>query len=311
MFNRILLCVIITIGACTSAICINKSTKTLENTQQKEQIKPKSPEINEYFFGYQSYKEISETFKNWEQEASDLVEIGTYGKTTKGEDHYYLKISNEYSPGNEIVLITACIHGNEPWSTSVIMSYAGKLLSSYGKDETLTKLIDSRVIYFIPVVSPDSYPFSRSVDGVDPNRNFPTLKEPEKISVIPIKNLQDFFLKIKPDSVLSGHTYGRVFLIPWGDSTKNNPNISDYERIASSMSKLSGYKYQRACEMYNKPIYGTETDWYHRHKAFAMVMEFGSHQRKPSLEETKSEFNKTFEAFIYFIQESVNVNIQN
>ena len=66
MFNRILLCVIITIGACTSAICINKSTKTLENTQQKEQIKPKSPEINEYFFGYQSYKEISETFKNWE-----------------------------------------------------------------------------------------------------------------------------------------------------------------------------------------------------------------------------------------------------
>ena len=76
------------------------------------------------------------------------------------------------------MLVTAGIHGNEPLSTSVTMSYMCYLLSQYGKDIELTKLIDETTIYYVPVVSPDSYPYSRHVDSVDPNRNFPTLKHP-------------------------------------------------------------------------------------------------------------------------------------
>lgn len=277
---------------------------------RKELKTPSTPDIQEYLFGHKSYEEIISTFKEWDAKAPELVEIGTYGKSTQNKDLYYLKISNEYKPSDKTVLITACIHGNEPWSTSTVMAYAGKLLSSYNKDPELTKLINERTIYIVPVVSPDSYPSSRSVDGVDPNRNFPTLKNPTKESVAPVKCLQDLFLKIKPNSVLAGHTYGRIFLIPWGDSNENNPNLQDYKRIASKMCELSGYRYQRACEMYSRPIFGTEIDWYHRNGAFAMVMEFGSHQRKPTLEETKKEFNKTFESVVCFIKESTEIDIK-
>lgn len=286
-----------------------QDAKPKPKQQIKEPKEPKTPDIKDYVSGHLSYEEIIKTFKSWEDLAPDLVEVGTYGKHGKSE-HYYIKISNEFNPASKKVLITACIHGNEPWSTSTVMAYAGKLLSSYGKEKQITDIINSRSIYIVPVVSPESYPNSRSVMGVDPNRNFPTLKDPDRISVTPVKNLQDFFLKIKPDSVLAGHTYGRIFLIPWGDSTKDNPNLSDYERIASKMCDLSGYRYQRACEMYNRPIYGTEIDWYHRNGAFAMVMEFGSHQRKPSLKETQQEFNKTIQSILYFIEESPKVEIQ-
>lgn len=272
---------------------------------------PQTPDIQEYLFGHKSYEEIISIFKEWEIKAPNLVEVGTYGQSTQDKKLYYLKISNEFHPSNKVVLITACIHGNEPLSTSTVLAYAGKILSSYNKDLELTKLVNDRTIYIIPVVSPDSYPNDRSVDRVDPNRNFPTLKNPSKESVSPIKCLQDFFLKIKPDSVLSGHTYGRLFLIPWGDSNKDNPNYQDYKRIASKMCDLSGYKYQRACEMYGHPIFGTEMDWYHRNGAFAMVMEFGSHQRKPTLEETKKEFEKTFESVVFFIKKSPEINIEN
>lgn len=281
-----------------------------ENNQKLEIKEPAKPEIGDYLFGYQSYDEIISTMKKWESSAPDLIDVKTYGKSSKEKDLFYIKISNEYKPAKKIVLITACIHGNEPWSTSTVFSYAGKLISSYKSDPALTKLVNERTIYIVPVVSPDSYPNSRSVDGVDPNRNFPTLKEPNKISVTPVKQLQELFLKIKPDSVLSGHTYGRVFLIPWGDSTKDNPNLEDYKKIVSKMCDLSKYKYQRACEMYNRPIYGTEIDWYHRNGAFAMVMEFGTHQRKPTLEETSKELERTFDSFVYFIEESVNVEIK-
>lgn len=282
----------------------NKSGPLLETKE------PNSPDINEYVFGHKSYDEIISIFKEWEAKAPDLVEVGTYGKSSKNKPIYFLKISNEYKPSNKTVLVTACIHGNEPWSTSTVLAYAGKIIASYKKDPELTKLVNERTIYVVPVVSPDSYPNSRSVDGVDPNRNFPTLKNPSKESVTPIKSLQDFFLKIKPNSVLSGHTYGRVFLIPWGDTNKDNPNISDYRKIASEMCDLSGYRYKRACEMYGRPIFGTEIDWYHRNGAFAMVMEFGSHQRKPTLEETNREFNKTFKSVIHFIKESADVDIK-
>lgn len=270
---------------------------------------PATPEIGPFIQGHQSYGELVETMDKWEELAPDLVEVGTYGKTSEGKDQFYMKISNETCPGEKTVLITACIHGNEPLSTSTVMAYAGKLLSDYGKDKAITEVVNTRTIYFIPVISPDSYPSSRHVNNVDPNRDFPTLKKPDKESVTPVKNLQDFFLKVKPDSVLSGHTFGRKYLIPWGDSTVENPNLKEYKEIATEMCRLSGYKFQRVCEMYGRPIYGTETDWYHRNGAFAMVIEFGTHQRKPTLEETTTEFERTFGSFLHFVSESANVRL--
>jgi len=313
MLRRLLLLLIIIIVSIFSVIKFNKNLEKQKNNiniKLKAKEEPKTPEIGDYVFGYQSYEDIYSIFKKWESEAEDLVEVGSYGKTNNQKDQYYLKISNEYNPSKKNVFITACIHGNEPLSTSVVIAYAGMILSGYGKEESITSLLNKTNVYIIPVVSPDSYPNSRSVNGIDPNRNFPTLKDPKRNSVPPIKNLQDFFLKIKPNSVLAGHTYGRIYLIPWGDSNSDNPNLSDYEKIAREMCNLSGYRYQRACEMYNKPIFGTEIDWYHRNGAFAMVMEFGSHQRKPTVQETKKEFEKTYKAILFFIQESIGVDIK-
>lgn len=284
--------------------------KIPKNNNDKENQKqhPSTPQIKEYLFGYQDKKEIFETFKKWENLAPDLVDVDHYGVSEK---YFYVKICNEYKPGKYKILVTACIHGNEPLSTSTVVSYAGNLLSSYGKNEDVTKIINDSTIYFVPIVSPDTYPQSRNVKGIDPNRDFPTIDQPNKISTEPVECLKNLFLEIKPNSVLSGHTYGRIFLIPWGDNKKNNKNIDDYKKIASKMCDLSGYAYKRACEMYGRPIFGTEIDWYHRNGAFAMVMEFGNHQRKPNLDETKKEFDKTISAFLYFLKESPKIQIAN
>jgi len=311
----ILSCVLITFF-CIEVINSKKDTKqnNIKNIVEKEkEIKtPKGLENEEYLFSHKTYDEIIEILKVWESKSPNLIDIGTYGKTSKGLDTYYLKVTNEFdNKDKDVVLLTACIHGNEPWSTSTMLGYMGHLLSKYGEDEKITKILDEKIIYFIPVVSPDSYGKSRRVDGVDPNRDFPTKDNPDKKSVPPVNNLRNFFLEIKPNSVLSGHTYGRVYLVPWGDSTKNNPNIDDYKKIASEMGELSNYRHQRACELYNRPIYGVEADWYHRNGAFAMVMEFGTHQRHPSLNDTKQEFQRTLDAVLYFIEESVKVEIKN
>lgn len=248
--------------------------------------------------------------QQWHQEAPKLTEVGTYGKSSAGRDIHYIRVTNQSKPNRKVVLITACIHGNEPWSSSVVMNYIGTMLDKYGDDPQITDLLDTRDIYFVPIVSPDSYPHSRRVDGVDPNRDFPTAGDPNKVSVPPVRALQEFFLKIKPNAVVSGHTYGRIFLHPWGDQTQRSPNDEDFKRVVGETGRLCQYRVIRACEMYGSPIYGSEVDWYYRNGAFPVVMEFGSHQQIPSRQDIDSEFNRTFKGILYFMKDAPEIQIQ-
>jgi hypothetical protein len=277
---------------------------------EPEIVAPKIPQINNPLPHYLNYQQIVSQLQQWNAEASDLTEVNTYGKSNKGNDLYYIQITNKLkSQPKAVVLIHASIHGNEPLSTSCIMGYTGNLLAEYGKNQEITQLIDSRQIYFVPVVSPDSYPNSRFVDNVDPNRDYPTETQPNHQSTTSVKAIQDFFLKIKPKAVISGHTYGRMYLYPYGYKYERCPNEKDYQRILQQMCQLSHYSMKRACELYSQPISGGELDWYYKHGAFTIVCEFGTHQRIPSPQEIKSEYDMTWKGFLYFLKEAPMVEI--
>lgn len=261
---------------------------------------------------YLNYNGIIRQLKKWDEEASELTEVGEYGKTTRGIGRYYIRVTNEkkaHRHRKQKVLITACIHGNEPLSTSVVMGCIGTILAKFSSSPEIADLLDEREIYFVPVVSPNSYPKSRHVHGVDPNRNFPTHQNPNKKSVPPVEDIKNFMSKHKFDAVISGHTWGRVYLYPWGDRRETTINQKDYNRILGEMCRLSGYRKMPIHRLYGTPIYGTEADWYYRQGAFAIVMEFGEHQRIPTREEILIEFNKTFEAIIHFVKEAPLVEV--
>jgi len=304
-----------------------------ENKKQEIPLPPIKNDISNHNPEHLSYDEIVKCFKKWKEECPELLDYGFYGKSSKEKDLVYAKVTNLRAKQNKPkILVTACIHGNEPLSTATMIWYFGSLLKDYHTNEQVKELLNNREFYFIPVVSPDSYPNSRRVDGVDPNRNFPSSSNPEQISVKPIAELQKFFLEIKPNAVMSGHTYGRVFLIPPGESTKDCPDHDEFVRIIGQMAKMSEYRYIRACDLYMGtgksnvkpirtygiptktynymvPIHGTETDWYYANGAFAIVVEFGTHQRIPSKKDIEFEFNKTYNAFLHFSQEAPIVKI--
>jgi hypothetical protein len=254
-----------------------------------------------------SYEGCVSQIKEWNSQAPDFTTIGTYGKSSRGKDLYYIKVTNKYSQSpKSVILIHGCIHGNEPWATAEVMAWLGNMLGTYGDDKQVTDLIDNNEIYFVPVLSPDSYPNSREVDGVDPNRNFPCPSKPGQ-SVPPVAAIQDLFNKIKPKAVISVHTFGRIFICPWGDQNALCPNNADYERILGRMCQMSGYGKKRACEVYGQPIYGGEMDWYYRQGALSIVIEVGTHQIKPNMEQITSEFDKTYRAVLYYLEEAPKV----
>jgi len=271
---------------------------------------PNPPNITIVVPSYLDYDPLVSQLKKWNEEAADLTEVGVYGKSSRGQDLYYIRIFNKFDTQDRPrVLITGGIHGNEPWSTGCVMAYIGTLLAEYGKDEKITKLINERDLYFIPVVSPDSYPHSRIVDGVDPNRNFPTERDPNRRSVPPIAALREFFLRIKPDAAASGHTHGRMYLHPPGDKGTSTPHHAEFQRIVGKMGELSKYQVIKASQIYNQNIFGTEVDWYYRNGAFAIIIEFGTHQNKPSIAQIQSEFERTWGAILVFMLEAPLVQI--
>lgn len=292
-------------------------SKTISESQTPkvvvEPIAPKAriPSISNKIPAFLEYNAIISQLETWNKEAPDLTTVSSYGKTKQGKDIFYIRIFNKIENKKcPKVLITGCIHGNEPWSTAEVMAYAGMLLGEYGKNKETTELVNSRDIYIVPVVSPDSYPFSRYVDKVDPNRDFPGPNRPNHTSTPSVKAIQNLFEQIKPNAVLAGHTYGRIYLTPYGDKRNLCPNQEDFTRIVGKMAEMSNYEIDRACNLYGKPIFGTEVDWYYRHGAFAIVMEVGTHQQKPTQDQINGEFNRTWESVKYFLKEAPLVEIK-
>jgi hypothetical protein len=290
-----------------------------QTQQQPPQEKPKpQPHISVKTPPFLTYPKVIEQMHQWQSEAPDFVEIGTYGKTSKGTDLCYLRLHRKDLLDQPKVLIMSSIHGNEPLASSVNMAYIGNLLDEYGKSEEITKLIDSRDLYFIPVVSPNSAPqnddgagMQRYIEGVDPNRNFPTKNKPNLQSVPTVAAIEDFFNKEHFSAAISGHTWGRLFLKPWGDSNQTCPNDADYQEILGKMAQLSNYAIKPASAIYGKPIIGTEVDWFYRHGAFSIVIEYGTHQHVPSMDDIDVEFKRTYPAVLWFIETAPEVKIKH
>lgn len=260
--------------------------------------------------GFLEYQKTKEQAKEWQKEAPHLVTIDTYGKSTQNKDLFYIKIANKnQEKNNPNIFITAAIHGNESWSSTCAMAYAGTLINEYGKNDRITKIVDSKNIYVIPIVSPDSYPKFRTVDRVDPNRNFFSNRDKSFSSILPVQNLKNFYHKIKPKSVISMHTYGRIFLFPYGETYRDCENNKDYVSLVGKMAETASYKLDKACNLYTRPINGTDVDYYHKNGSFSIVMEVGTHQVPPTMDQTVSEFRRTWESVLLFLEESTNFDI--
>jgi len=314
MKKIILFCISLSLLIVSLTMLEQKKTYFIEQPKKNIEIEEQPlrlPKITNECPSYLDYEEIIVQLKSWESQAVDFVKVLSYGKSSEGTDLYCAVVTNTKSKENkEKVLITACIHGNEPWSTGTVVAFMGYLLKNYETDKEIQKTLNTKEIYIVPVVSPDSYPSNRYVDGIDPNRNFPKDQNSKKQSIKPLRDLQKLFLDIKPKVAISGHTFGRSFLYPYADTNEVCENDEEYKAILKKMQELSGYSFLKTSKNYGYPIYGTEIDWYYRNGCFSLVVEFGTHQIKPTLEQIKNELNKTKSSLLYFINEGSKVVVK-
>jgi murein tripeptide amidase MpaA len=140
------------------------------------------------FAQYFRYDTLTELLRTFEQEFPKLASLEAIGKSHEGRDIWALTITNTATgtplekPG---FYVDGNIHGSEVTASSTALYFAWTLLSGYGQNEEITRLVDESTTYIIPVVSPDGvehvlsntghvrsgtrmYPYEEERDGLHP-----------------------------------------------------------------------------------------------------------------------------------------------
>ncbi len=137
-----------------------------------EPWEPKMGNFKEYlegtapadWYSYPTYQEYVAFLDKWERDYPEICKkykLGPSGVASKNHDIYALRISdnvtkNEPEPR---YLETNTIHGDETLNFMNCLHMVDTLLTKYGSDTRITKLVDSLEMWFVPNMNPDgTYP---------------------------------------------------------------------------------------------------------------------------------------------------------
>lgn len=140
---------------------------------------------------YHSYAEVNQMLRNYALNYSSICKLESLPITTyQGNRIYGLKISDDpyFEDPNEPGILIDGLHHSREWATIEVVLFAiDSILKSYGVIQEFTDMVNSREMYFFPLINVDGYlydypsryswrknrePFGGSI-GTDCNRNYP------------------------------------------------------------------------------------------------------------------------------------------
>ncbi|KAG6445081.1 hypothetical protein O3G_MSEX003712 [Manduca sexta] len=207
-----------------------------------------------------------------------IATVTTIGKSHEGRDLKVIRLSDG-KPTNKAVFIDGGIHAREWISPATVTYFINQFAENFDVESDDIKNIDW---YFLPVVNPDGYEYTHTVDrlwrknrkpylgtrqctGTDLNRNFGyrwggkgsssypcseifrgtrAFSEPETqaINNFVTKSAKNF------TAYITYHSYGQYLLYPWGYDNALPPDYKDLDALGKSMaeaiSQAGGSKYQ-------------------------------------------------------------------
>ncbi|MCR4427234.1 MAG: M14 family metallopeptidase [Firmicutes bacterium] len=107
---------------------------------------------------YHKYDEVVELMSGWLTDYPGLVDVYSAGKSFEGRDIWQMTITNKSTGPAEhkpAMFVGGNRHSGEVTARVAALHFAWTLLSQYGKDPEITKLVDTRAFYVRPMENPD------------------------------------------------------------------------------------------------------------------------------------------------------------
>lgn len=116
------------------------------------------PEVDIAFDTYHDYEALTGHLHALAEAYPHLCTLTSIAKSFRGRDVWFLTITNpETGPASEKpgFYIDAQIHAEEHATSATALYACWYLLTKYGRDEEVTRLLDRQVFYIIPRINPD------------------------------------------------------------------------------------------------------------------------------------------------------------
>jgi len=224
--------------------------------------------------GYYKYAEMMADLDDMRTQYPNLITAKvSLGQSIQGRDLWMVKISDNPDsdePETE-VLYTGVHHAREPESMALLMYFMWYLLENYGTDPTVTNLVNTRELYFVPIVNPDGYVKNETdfpngggmwrknlhdnggspdCDGVDLNRNYgqqwgyddsgsspftcdETYRGTAAFSEPETQIMRTFADAHQFVTTFNYHTYGNYEIFPWGYHCNSQDDTPDQATFVS------------------------------------------------------------------------------
>ncbi|KAI1294718.1 Carboxypeptidase D [Halotydeus destructor] len=138
-------------------------------------------------YSHHNYVEMTSFLKNYSEKYPGITKLYSAGKSIEGRELWVLEVTDNpgiHEPGEPEFKYVANMHGNEVVGRELLLLLIQVLTENYGRDASLTKIVNSTRLHLMPSMNPDGYERSivgdcnseygrRNAHSVDLNRNFP------------------------------------------------------------------------------------------------------------------------------------------
>ncbi|MEB3284735.1 MAG: M14 family metallopeptidase [Candidatus Sericytochromatia bacterium] len=279
--------------------------------------------------GYGSVDTVHQELRAIGQSFPNLVEVVDLGKSIEGRPILAAKITAKRGEKLPAVRITGGTHARELVPVELMRNLTKTLVEGYGKDANITRLLDTRETWIVPVVNPDgrtrveqgnsmwrknTRPTGVGAGGVDINRNADDhwdqgngskwaddyhgdapFSEPET------QALRDLALKVRFKASFDVHCYGGMVLWPPGYSRELSPDEARFRTIGEKIAKPMGYKAGTIARTIYR-TFGDFSTWeYAKLGTLAFAAELDDREFGPGYGQVEKDWKQWRDHFLYFI----------
>lgn len=122
-----------------------------------EMTRPKAPGVMD-FQHYHTYGEVVEWLRRWAAEYPNLVDLYAVDKSFEGRDIWQITITNKATgPDTDkpAMFLEGNRHSGEVTAAESALWFAWHVLTSYGQDAEITRLVDTKALYIRVKNNPD------------------------------------------------------------------------------------------------------------------------------------------------------------
>jgi hypothetical protein len=206
---------------------------------------------------YPTYSGYIDMMNQFALDYPDLCEIHNIGSSVEGRALLFARISDNIGIEEDEpeVMFTATMHGDETAGYVLMLRLIDSLLTGYGTDSLITRLVDSCEIWINPLANPDGtynggnnsvYSATRyNANGADLNRNFPDPEDgdhpdgyswqPETVAMMNIANDESFVIS------MNFHGGAEVINYPWDTWPQLHADDNWYYDISRNYADSAQY----------------------------------------------------------------------